>query len=193
MTGSARQRKTTELNVHKLVLPDCPEGQRLDLALAAALPQFSRSRLATWVTVRCRHGRRRDGTATRCGIRGRGRGGARPGAAQHRSAGRVHRAEDRAARSAFLRHRQAGRAGGSSRRGQSGAHAAERTAGTGPETGRHSPGRHCASHRQGHQRPAGGGANPRGAQGADRCLARARGAARVRGAVRGRTDRWRHR
>jgi 23S rRNA pseudouridine1911/1915/1917 synthase len=51
MTGSARQRKTTELNVHKLVLPDCPEGQRLDLALVAALPQFSRSRLATW--VRC--------------------------------------------------------------------------------------------------------------------------------------------
>jgi 23S rRNA pseudouridine1911/1915/1917 synthase len=49
MTGTARQRKTTELNVHKLVLPDCPGGQRLDLALAAALPQFSRSRLATWV------------------------------------------------------------------------------------------------------------------------------------------------
>src|SRR6187399_2184085 len=49
MTGSARLRKTTELNVHQLVLPDCPEGQRLDLALAAALPQFSRSRLATWV------------------------------------------------------------------------------------------------------------------------------------------------
>jgi 23S rRNA pseudouridine1911/1915/1917 synthase len=49
MTGGARQRKTTELNVHELVLPDSPEGQRLDLALAAALPQFSRSRLATWV------------------------------------------------------------------------------------------------------------------------------------------------
>jgi 23S rRNA pseudouridine1911/1915/1917 synthase len=49
MTGTARQRKTTELNVHKLVLPVCPGGQRLDLALAAALPQFSRSRLAKWV------------------------------------------------------------------------------------------------------------------------------------------------
>jgi 23S rRNA pseudouridine1911/1915/1917 synthase len=49
MTGRPRQRKTTELNVHKLVLPKCPEGQRLDLALAAALPQFSRSRLAAWV------------------------------------------------------------------------------------------------------------------------------------------------
>ncbi|MEO8309053.1 MAG: 23S rRNA pseudouridine(1911/1915/1917) synthase RluD [Pseudomonadota bacterium] len=49
MTGSARQRKTTELHVHTLVLPDCPEGQRLDLALAAELPQFSRSRLANWV------------------------------------------------------------------------------------------------------------------------------------------------
>ena len=49
MTGTARQRKTTELNVHQLVLPECPEGQRLDLALAAALPQFSRSRLANWV------------------------------------------------------------------------------------------------------------------------------------------------
>ncbi len=49
MSGSARQRKKPELDVHTLVLPDCPEGQRLDLALAAALPQYSRSRLATWV------------------------------------------------------------------------------------------------------------------------------------------------
>lgn len=49
MTGSPRQRKTTELPVHKLVIPECPAGQRLDQALVAALPQYSRSRLAAWV------------------------------------------------------------------------------------------------------------------------------------------------
>ena len=38
-----------ELQVHKLVLEECPGGQRLDQALAAALPQYSRSRLAAWV------------------------------------------------------------------------------------------------------------------------------------------------
>jgi 23S rRNA pseudouridine1911/1915/1917 synthase len=32
-----------------LTLPACPEGQRLDQALASALPQFSRSRLAAWI------------------------------------------------------------------------------------------------------------------------------------------------
>jgi 23S rRNA pseudouridine1911/1915/1917 synthase len=32
-----------------LTLPDNPAGQRLDQALAAALPQYSRSRLASWI------------------------------------------------------------------------------------------------------------------------------------------------
>jgi 23S rRNA pseudouridine1911/1915/1917 synthase len=34
---------------HQLQLPECPGGQRLDQALAAALPQYSRSRLAGWI------------------------------------------------------------------------------------------------------------------------------------------------
>jgi 23S rRNA pseudouridine1911/1915/1917 synthase len=34
---------------HRLTLPNCPAGQRLDQALAAALPQYSRSRLAGWI------------------------------------------------------------------------------------------------------------------------------------------------
>jgi 23S rRNA pseudouridine1911/1915/1917 synthase len=34
---------------HRLTLPQCPGGQRLDQALAAALPQYSRSRLAGWI------------------------------------------------------------------------------------------------------------------------------------------------
>jgi 23S rRNA pseudouridine1911/1915/1917 synthase len=34
---------------HELVLPPCPGGQRLDQALARALPQYSRSRLAGWI------------------------------------------------------------------------------------------------------------------------------------------------
>jgi 23S rRNA pseudouridine1911/1915/1917 synthase len=34
---------------HRLTLPQCPQGQRLDQALAAALPQYSRSRLAGWI------------------------------------------------------------------------------------------------------------------------------------------------
>src|SRR5688572_7008435 len=34
---------------HDLTLPQCPQGQRLDQALAAALPQYSRSRLAGWI------------------------------------------------------------------------------------------------------------------------------------------------
>jgi 23S rRNA pseudouridine1911/1915/1917 synthase len=32
-----------------LTLPGCPGGQRLDQALALALPQYSRSRLASWI------------------------------------------------------------------------------------------------------------------------------------------------
>ena len=39
----------------RLVLPESPDGLRLDQALAAALPQYSRSRLAAWV---------RDGSVT---------------------------------------------------------------------------------------------------------------------------------
>ncbi|MFO7325168.1 MAG: 23S rRNA pseudouridine(1911/1915/1917) synthase RluD [Pseudomonadota bacterium] len=34
---------------HELTLPSCPGGQRLDQALAQALPQYSRSRLAGWI------------------------------------------------------------------------------------------------------------------------------------------------
>jgi 23S rRNA pseudouridine1911/1915/1917 synthase len=34
---------------HRLTLAQCPGGQRLDAALAAALPQYSRSRLAGWI------------------------------------------------------------------------------------------------------------------------------------------------
>jgi 23S rRNA pseudouridine1911/1915/1917 synthase len=34
---------------HELTLPPCPGGQRLDQALAQALPQYSRSRLAGWI------------------------------------------------------------------------------------------------------------------------------------------------
>ncbi|MDR2215282.1 MAG: 23S rRNA pseudouridine(1911/1915/1917) synthase RluD [Nevskiaceae bacterium] len=37
--------------VHELQLPESPGGIRLDQALAAALPQYSRSRLAAWVKV----------------------------------------------------------------------------------------------------------------------------------------------
>ncbi|MGC4029928.1 MAG: 23S rRNA pseudouridine(1911/1915/1917) synthase RluD [Steroidobacteraceae bacterium] len=50
---------------HRLELPPSPGGTRLDLALAAALPQYSRSRLAGWirdgaVTVNGRPARPRD-------------------------------------------------------------------------------------------------------------------------------------
>lgn len=34
---------------HQVQLPECPGGQRLDQALATALPQYSRSRLAGWI------------------------------------------------------------------------------------------------------------------------------------------------
>jgi len=40
---------STRLPELSLTLPACPEGQRLDQALASALPQFSRSRLAGWI------------------------------------------------------------------------------------------------------------------------------------------------
>jgi 23S rRNA pseudouridine1911/1915/1917 synthase len=40
---------TTRLLELSLTLPGCPGGQRLDQALASALPQFSRSRLAAWI------------------------------------------------------------------------------------------------------------------------------------------------
>jgi 23S rRNA pseudouridine1911/1915/1917 synthase len=38
-----------EVREHVLVLPDSPSGVRLDAALAQALPQYSRSRLAGWI------------------------------------------------------------------------------------------------------------------------------------------------
>jgi len=38
-----------ETRRHDLVLPPCPGGLRLDQALSQALPQYSRSRLATWI------------------------------------------------------------------------------------------------------------------------------------------------
>ena len=40
---------STRLLELNLTLPGCPEGQRLDQALAQVLPQFSRSRLAGWI------------------------------------------------------------------------------------------------------------------------------------------------
>jgi 23S rRNA pseudouridine1911/1915/1917 synthase len=41
--------ETTRLLELSLTLPGCPGGQRLDRALASALPQYSRSRLAGWI------------------------------------------------------------------------------------------------------------------------------------------------
>lgn len=41
--------ESDRLREFSLTLPDCPGGQRLDQALALALPQFSRSRLAAWI------------------------------------------------------------------------------------------------------------------------------------------------
>ncbi|HEV7632302.1 MAG TPA: S4 domain-containing protein, partial [Steroidobacteraceae bacterium] len=40
---------TPEFREHTLTLPSSPAGQRLDQALALALPQYSRSRLAGWI------------------------------------------------------------------------------------------------------------------------------------------------
>jgi 23S rRNA pseudouridine1911/1915/1917 synthase len=40
---------STEVREHSLVLPESPAGTRLDAALAQALPQYSRSRLAAWI------------------------------------------------------------------------------------------------------------------------------------------------
>ena len=39
----------TEVRDHSLVMPESPGGLRLDAALALALPQYSRSRLAAWI------------------------------------------------------------------------------------------------------------------------------------------------
>jgi 23S rRNA pseudouridine1911/1915/1917 synthase len=41
--------KPAELLEHRIEMPANPAGQRLDQALAAALPQYSRSRLAAWI------------------------------------------------------------------------------------------------------------------------------------------------
>jgi 23S rRNA pseudouridine1911/1915/1917 synthase len=45
-TPAARKPATRK---HQLTLPDSPGGQRLDVALAIALPQYSRSRLSSWI------------------------------------------------------------------------------------------------------------------------------------------------
>jgi 23S rRNA pseudouridine1911/1915/1917 synthase len=39
----------TEVREHSLVMPEFPAGSRLDAALAQALPQYSRSRIAAWI------------------------------------------------------------------------------------------------------------------------------------------------
>jgi 23S rRNA pseudouridine1911/1915/1917 synthase len=47
--GTLESLPAAELREHRLVLPESPQGERLDRALAAALPQYSRSRLAAWL------------------------------------------------------------------------------------------------------------------------------------------------
>jgi 23S rRNA pseudouridine1911/1915/1917 synthase len=47
--GTLQPPDSVELREHQLVLPDSPQGERLDRALAAALPQYSRSRLSSWL------------------------------------------------------------------------------------------------------------------------------------------------
>jgi len=41
---------TAKFRIHELALPASAAGQRFDLALAAALPQYSRARLQRWIT-----------------------------------------------------------------------------------------------------------------------------------------------
>jgi 23S rRNA pseudouridine1911/1915/1917 synthase len=58
-------RRSEAALTHRLQIPTCPDGPRLDQALAAALPQYSRSRLAGWiksgaVTLNGRPARPRD-------------------------------------------------------------------------------------------------------------------------------------
>lgn len=66
MSPRAPAARTAESLVeHQLQIPACPAGQRLDQALALALPQYSRSRLAAWikegaVTLQGRPARPRD-------------------------------------------------------------------------------------------------------------------------------------
>ena len=55
---------TPEFREHTLTIPPSPAGQRLDQALALALPQYSRSRLAGWI---------KDGAVTLDGRPPRGR------------------------------------------------------------------------------------------------------------------------
>ncbi|MEP7314320.1 MAG: 23S rRNA pseudouridine(1911/1915/1917) synthase RluD [Pseudomonadota bacterium] len=55
---------TPEFREHSLQIPPSPAGQRLDQALALALPQYSRSRLAGWI---------KDGAVTLDGRPPRGR------------------------------------------------------------------------------------------------------------------------
>jgi len=42
-----------KFRIHELELPAAAAGTRFDLALAAALPQYSRSRLQRWDQQRC--------------------------------------------------------------------------------------------------------------------------------------------
>ena len=42
----------TEAGVRQLVIPDAQGGQRLDQALSALLPEFSRNRIQNWIRAR---------------------------------------------------------------------------------------------------------------------------------------------
>jgi 23S rRNA pseudouridine1911/1915/1917 synthase len=49
MTPRASAQPPVRVVEHSIEMPECPAGQRLDQALAAALPQYSRSRLSAWI------------------------------------------------------------------------------------------------------------------------------------------------
>jgi len=51
-SSSADYKGNTEGDIRQLVIPDAQGGQRLDQALSALLPEFSRTRIQNWIRAR---------------------------------------------------------------------------------------------------------------------------------------------
>ena len=137
----------------RLTVPEDFAGRRLDQAAAQLLPEFSRSRLKTWIdagrlTVAGQRARAADAAQGRGGARARN--GARDG---RRGCARADPARRRARGRRAARDRQAGRPRRASGRGQSLGHAAERAAARVPGARGAAARGPRAPARQGHERP----------------------------------------
>ena len=148
-------------------------GQRLDQALVAVFPQFTRSQLQQWIAAgHVRVGGRDPRKARSVARRRAGRDPRTVGARDH-GARRGYPARCRLRGRRLAGDQQATGAGGPSGRRQPRGHAPQRLAASSAGARRVAARRHRSPPRQGHVGPAGGGEDRTGASASDRTARRA--------------------